>query len=337
MTRRLTVIIPTCNRRDRLDRCLSALERQTVPKDVFEVVIADDGSNDGTGGMLQARTTDLRLKVARQPNRGPAAARNLAIRAAEGEILLIINDDTLLTDTALEQHLKAHDRPGWDKGIALGNFRILPEYKSHLFTALIDSTTFMFPFCRVKTRELVDFSFFITCNTSLRRAAFQEAGLFDESFPKPAGEDIEMGYRLHRAGWRIEFMPELMSYHDSTFTPASYARARFIRGEEDLRFLHKHPEQIRIYQRHAMAFVKSHFERLKDHHEDYKAYVDSVVAETDGLIARCEPAEGAERYRLMHELLGRIEAIGYLAYAQGAGVSPFFQDVIGKIYPQAVF
>ena len=339
MTRRLSVIIPTHNRRERIHRCLDALEQQTLPAQNFEVVIIDDGSTDGTAEGVEGRSTSFALTVLRQSNRGPGAARNRALERPTAPLLLVINDDTLLAEDALARHLAFHEQqPTGSRKILLGNFRILPAYTADLFTSAVDSTTFMFPFCRLTTRTLLDYSYFITCNTSLPRVAFDDAGFFDENFPKPAGEDIEMGYRLYQAGWRIEYHADLMSWHDSLFTPASYARARFIRGEEDLRFLNKHPEQIRVYQRHAMAFTKSHEVRLRDNWDDYGAYIQSCVALTERHIAEHQAADSpAYRYRALHALIGDIESVGYLAYAHGAGKSPSFTRVMDNIYPQAVF
>ncbi|HYD64513.1 glycosyltransferase family 2 protein [Azospirillum sp.] len=339
MTKRLTVIIPTCNRLQRITRCLEALERQDTPPGTFDVIVVDDGSTDGTAEALKNRSSTLDVRVLSQANQGPAAARNRALAAGTAPLVLIINDDTILTEGAVRRHIDLHDAAGpGEKKIVLGNFRIMPEYRSDLFTAAVDATTHIFPFSWLKARRILDFSYFITCNTSLARAAFDEAGVFDESFPKPAGEDIEMGYRLYAKGWSIEFVPDLMSWHDSYFTPRSYARARFIRGEEDLRFIHKHPEQRGVYQRHALAFARSHYDRLVNHWDDYQAYVDSTVALTDALIARHQAAQTpAERHGTLHDIMGRIEAIGYLAYAAGAGKSPYFAEVVRGFQPQAVF
>lgn len=342
MTPRLTVIIPTCNRRPFLDRCLAALARQTAlglgPDAAFDVIVVDDGSRDDTLVWARALTTPFPLTVLTQANKGPATARNVAIAATQAPYLLIINDDTILADDAVERHLAAHAQtaPG-EKRIVLGPFRVPPERWADPFTAMVDATTHMFPFCKLLTRELVGFSYFITCNTSLPRSAFDEAGLFDESFPKPAGEDIEMGYRLYKKGWRILYDPDIKSWHDTLFTPASYARARFIRGEEDMRFLHKHPEQIGVYQRYALRFTRSHQDELEQRYEEYGAYTASLVAATERWVAEHANASGpAERYRAHQRIMTGIESLANLCYSHGAASTPFFAEVIKGVPPQTV-
>lgn len=344
MTAKLTVVVPTCNRRPFLERCLEALARQTALADgpgVFEVAVVDDGSRDDTLSWLEARKAGfpVPLIVLHQENRGPATARNTAIAATAAPLLLIINDDTILAEDAVARHLAAHAEAeaAGEKRIVLGPFRVPKERRADPFTAMVDATTHMFPFCRLTTRELVDFPYFITCNTSLPRAAFDEAGLFDESFPKPAGEDIEMGYRLYGKGWRIRYDPDLLSWHDTLFTPASYARARFIRGEEDLRFLHKHPEQIGIYQRFALRFVRSHQDELEGNYEGYGAYTASLVAATERWVDEYRNAGcPAERYRAHQRILSGIEGLANLCYAQGAASTPFFAEVMKGVPPQSV-
>ena len=87
-TVRLGVVIPTYNRSDALLESLAHLETQTC-KD-FEVVVVDDGSTDSTQSVMESylRKTPLAIRYARQNNRGPAAARNLAISMLQAPVCL---------------------------------------------------------------------------------------------------------------------------------------------------------------------------------------------------------------------------------------------------------
>ena len=74
---RLSIVVPTYNRRARLERVLRGLERQTVSPDLFEVVIIDDGSTDDTKPWLEAnRARAYAVTVVTQQNAGPSRARN---------------------------------------------------------------------------------------------------------------------------------------------------------------------------------------------------------------------------------------------------------------------
>ena len=84
----VSIIIPTYNRVDRLKSVVSALERQ-VSTACFEVIIVSDGSTDETDQFLSTYSQPLDFKALFQNNQGPAAARNLGIAHAKGDIILL--------------------------------------------------------------------------------------------------------------------------------------------------------------------------------------------------------------------------------------------------------
>ena len=95
MAPKLSVIIPTHNRRAVLARCIAALAAQGQDPSTFEVVIADDGSEDGTAEMLAELRTPFALRALTLGKVGSMAARNAAIEASEGEITLVMDDDVI--------------------------------------------------------------------------------------------------------------------------------------------------------------------------------------------------------------------------------------------------
>src|SRR4030042_4985937 len=112
---RLSVIIPTRNRKDSLTRCIRALEKQSYDQRQYEVIVVDDGSRDGTIQMLATlkKETPFSLRYLEQTPRGPAAARNLGIRNSRGEIILLTGEDILGCPRLLQEHLEGPDRsPG---------------------------------------------------------------------------------------------------------------------------------------------------------------------------------------------------------------------------------
>ncbi|MEP7199108.1 MAG: glycosyltransferase family A protein, partial [Chloroflexota bacterium] len=80
----LSVIIPAYNAAPTLGDCLRALRQQSFAHDQYEVIVVDDGSTDETAAMAE----QCGARIVRQPKRGPAAARNLGVTQARGEVVL---------------------------------------------------------------------------------------------------------------------------------------------------------------------------------------------------------------------------------------------------------
>ena len=85
----ISVVVPAYNAREAIAECLEALLHQTVPRDRYEVIVVDDGSSDGTAEVVRP----YGVKLLQQANQGPAAARNLGVAHAQGEIILFTDAD----------------------------------------------------------------------------------------------------------------------------------------------------------------------------------------------------------------------------------------------------
>src|SRR5579859_6957405 len=106
---RLSVIIPTYQRRASLERALGALSRQTLPPTTYEVIVVIDGSHDGTREMVERFPAPYMLRAVWQPNRGRASACNTGIRTATGKLLVIMDDDIEPAPECLAAHLAVHE------------------------------------------------------------------------------------------------------------------------------------------------------------------------------------------------------------------------------------
>ena len=96
----LTVVIPTHNRRERLERLLRSLESQTAPNQDFDVIVVVDGASDGTEKMLNAFQVGYQLAVVSTTQGGPARARNEGAARATGTYLLFVDDDMIAAPRA---------------------------------------------------------------------------------------------------------------------------------------------------------------------------------------------------------------------------------------------
>lgn len=239
----ISIIIPTYNRSNILQKCLNAIAKQTFPLNRIEVFICDDGSTDDTSAVVQAFESPFKLIYLHQHNRGPAAARNMGIRRAIGEYLLILNDDAILEPNAVELHCK-QQIDNQDKKIAvLGKFSFPPEFTEHSFWGyILEHTDALFYYYRMLDGETYDFRHFYTCNISIRRDAVVEAGLFDEDFTGPAAEDIELGYRLWQKGYRVLYSPEIIAWHDHIISPEGFLNTNKVRGQGAVTLMVKQPQ-----------------------------------------------------------------------------------------------
>lgn len=216
----LSVIVPTYNRRDVLLACLSALRQQTVDPATFEVIVGDDGSTDGTEEAVRGHLAPNppTIRYFRQENGGPSAVRNRAIREARGAIVLIINDDTILSPRCLERHLEEHSRFPDEPVAVLGRVTLAEEIPRSIFTDLhLDAT-----FTTYQGLEELGWHGFITANLSVKRSFLVSYGLFEESmFPH---EDLELGERLHHHGLRIRYRADAVGYHLHELTERDFLR-----------------------------------------------------------------------------------------------------------------
>ncbi|MBI4277476.1 MAG: glycosyltransferase [Armatimonadetes bacterium] len=199
--RAVSVVVPTHNRAPILRRCLEALLAQTLPPDAYEIVVADDGSTDGTAEMVAATAAAAACPVrfATLPRRsGPGAARNLAVREAEGTLVVFVDSDVLVVPEFLAAHVDTHGAQG-ERILGRGPIIITP----HL--TLPESPP----------RGVIDLStnYLDTANASVARRHLEEAGMFDEQFSVYGWEDLDLGIRLRRLGVRKVHVPAAIAYH----------------------------------------------------------------------------------------------------------------------------
>ena len=105
---RVSVVIPTWNRRATLQEAIESVLAQTYTD--YEIVVVDDGSTDGTGEWVQGRYREGPIVYLHQENRGVAAARNAGIRAARGELVAFQDSDDLWLPRKLERQIPLFDR-----------------------------------------------------------------------------------------------------------------------------------------------------------------------------------------------------------------------------------
>jgi glycosyltransferase involved in cell wall biosynthesis len=198
----LSVIIPVHNGSAYLPACLSALESACPAQS--EIIVVDDASMDDSfsiGSKMGAQA--FRLPV----NSGPAAARNYGARHARGDILFFVDADVLVAQDAPAKALRRLlEQP--ELAAVFGSYDARPQAKG--FVSQYRNLLHHF----VHQNGNPDASTFWAGCGAIRRSIFEEAGGFDEKrYPHPSIEDIELGYRLRRAGHRIFLDKTLQAKH----------------------------------------------------------------------------------------------------------------------------
>ncbi|PIE17873.1 MAG: hypothetical protein CSA66_05305 [Proteobacteria bacterium] len=231
----LTVIAPSYGDGDKLPALLASLRAQTLAPERFEVLVVDDGQEPP---LTLAAEDAAGVRLVRQRHAGPAAARNMALRHARGRVVLFVNADGSLAPDALERHLAAHPPDGPARAV-LGRFDWLPEHRTALIQ-VAERLGVFFPYDRLRPHGDNPFWACWTGNLSVPTATVRDIGGFDETFERALWEDVELGYRLERAGVPVFYDPGIGCGHDHAVTFDAWLRRAEWYGHEWVRFARKH-------------------------------------------------------------------------------------------------
>lgn len=236
----LTIAICSYQRRGPLVRLLEALALQASQASTawagVELVVAVDGSTDGSELAARAVSSPLPTTVIQMAHAGLSAARNVCLEHASGEVIYFLDDDLVPANGTVELHRYCHEQPG--RRVVLGPCVIPAE---------IDVPAGVRAWWERRYEELAAagtitrFDQFSIANASGPTAAFREVGGFDQTFIGYGLEDHELGLRLQAAGTIEIFDPAAVAWHFSQVDMGiAVERARQI-GRNSVRLLRMHP------------------------------------------------------------------------------------------------
>ena len=193
-TRRASVVIPTFRRKRSLLRALNALATQTIAPGEYEVIVVIDGSDDGSREAVESLSPAHELRVLWQGKRGRAAACNTGVAVAQGELIVLLDDDMEATPGFLEAHLRAHPPGSRIAVIGAAPVSITPALPPHVKYIGEKFNAHLEQLARaggpLKLRD------FYSGNFSIRRELFDAVHGFDERFTVYGNEDLELSIRL---------------------------------------------------------------------------------------------------------------------------------------------
>ena len=227
----ISVVVPVFNGGNKIRRCIRALNRQRTERP-FEIIVVDDGSTDRSLQGIEGNG----IRVFKQANQGPGAARNLGVEKSRGKIILFTDADCEPLEDWIEQMVRPLDDPSISgvKGSYLTRQKeIVPRFVQLEYES---------KYKRMKRDRYIDF--IDTYAAGFIKKDFLSVGKYDTRFPTPSVEDQEFSFRMWEKGYRMVFNPKARVYHTHSESLWNYMKKKFRIGFWKALVLKKHPQKI---------------------------------------------------------------------------------------------
>jgi glycosyltransferase involved in cell wall biosynthesis len=217
---KFSIVIPTFNKQQFLDRALTSLENLDFSQSQYEVIVVDDGSTDNTRGIAEEHAGRFQhFKYIHKKNGGVASARNVGILSARGELLAFFADDYVIPSDYCSEMAKLFEdlkvqvaKPVLSTRGNLVEKAELLLYNINMLHALHEKGALpkrerLEP--TLLPTEAVEFKYATEPSgaATIRRSVFERFGVFDEALQ--TGEDTEFGGRLGKGGIRPYLLPTI--------------------------------------------------------------------------------------------------------------------------------
>jgi GT2 family glycosyltransferase len=327
-----SVIILNWNGRHLLEECLESVLSQAYPD--YETIVVDNGSTDGSADLLRERRGERIQPILLPSNQGFAGGNNAGIRAARGEYVILLNNDTVVD-------------PGWLSALHGAALRhpdagmFTPKILNYYRRDEIDNTGHLiYPdgLARGRHRLEKDDGRFDEegetlwpsgCAGVYRKAMLEEIGLLDETF-FAYGEDVDLGLRARWAGWDCYYVPDAVVYHKYSATTGTYSsRKAFLVERNRLWILFKNFPLREIlvspvctgyrYAMHVGSAIsgKGSSGRFAKEHSAWRLFVVILKAECAGLFG----LPGVLRRRMADRRIRRIPSAQFRVLLRRFGMS----------------
>ena len=235
----LSIVIPTRMRPETATRTLRSIAGQEFDFAALEIIVVVDGCAAGSADAVHATPMPCDVVVVEQDRQGQAGARNRGAGRARGEHLLFLDDDMVLR----QGFLRAVESALIESADVALTTTGVGDWVAHTVTTGEARRWYT----EANEAPLTHIGFYNVhfCATGARRAVFEATGGFDEAFTAGGAygnEDIELGYRLLRAGADIRHAAGAVADTEACTDPDELMRRMTDVGRNDVRLARKHPE-----------------------------------------------------------------------------------------------
>lgn len=223
----VSVIIPVYNDASRLDLCLKALFEQTYPRDLYQVIVVDNGSDDSPRKVVD-KYPDAIFEFEENP--GSYFARNKGVNISQGEVLAFTDSDCVPDKDWILMGVRSLVS-GKNLGLVGGKVNFFFKDNSRpRIPELYDSITYLQQHNAVSKSR-----FAATANMFTWKKVMDEVGGFNTTFK--SGGDREWGERVAAAGYELAYEPEAVIFHParSSFVEISRRNIRINGGHHQFR------------------------------------------------------------------------------------------------------
>jgi cellulose synthase/poly-beta-1,6-N-acetylglucosamine synthase-like glycosyltransferase len=225
-----SVVVAAYDAADFIGDCLRSLLALDYPEELLELIVVDNDSRDGTAAVV--RGLGPRITLLHESRRGAAAARNRGIASARGDIVAFTDADCVVERSWLRRLVAALADPA--VGIAGGRIRALrPCSRIAELGELVHDHA-----AAIRSRP----AYAITMNWASPKAVLERVGRFDQSLLRC--QDVELSYRIVRAGYRLAYVEEAVVHHRNRSTLRALLREAHLHGRGALAVRRIHADYL---------------------------------------------------------------------------------------------
>ncbi|MCB0327896.1 MAG: glycosyltransferase [Bdellovibrionales bacterium] len=222
----VSVVIPSYKRSQWLYELLESLEKQSLDHEHYEVIVVDDATPNPEGKkkkeLITSRKWNMNFSYFIQEKKGPAAARNFGISKSRALWIAFTDDDAIVDSnwlSSLLKHAKSENIGYAGKTISFQKNSLTEKYLDYVQHLSIHHIG-----------QDGSLAYIITVNALFSRLALEKAHGFDEDFPFPSGEDMDLGFRLRLQGLSFAVTEDALAWHRHRNSLFSMLKTWFIYG-----------------------------------------------------------------------------------------------------------